>query len=285
MVYETADPRLPDQDLDVYAPAEGGPHPVAVMLHGGPGVIDKEWTAGWAQLVAEDGWVVFAPTWGVGGPEALALPMHEKVEAFYRQAACSIAFARAHATDYGGDPSSIVLVGHSAGANAAATIVFNDLAPSEGCPGGDAVGPVTSIVTYEGDWLFHDTMWDSVVRDDPQVLTTGLPWVGLSAHPDVPVVMLVSNGSGGVVDVPAGDPRVDSWATDRDPVMLRGQFMTSGPDGTRIDVAQSQAVLAAALEAQGNRVSLTEVPGADHMTIGMRGRPTLLAALRAALGE
>jgi acetyl esterase/lipase len=280
--YESADPRLPSQALDVHAPTAAGPWPVVVMLHGGPGVLDRGWSAGWASLVAAEGFVVFAPTWGVTGVEAMDLPRHEQVDALFRQAACAVAFARAHAAEYGGDPSTMILLGHSAGANAAATIAFNDLAPSDGCPAGDSVGPIGSIITYEGDWLLHDPMWDQVIPHDPDVLQTVTPWKGLSAHPGIPVVMLVSEGSGGLVEVPVGDPPVDSWLTARDPVAMRTQFMTAGPDGGRINIAQTQAILHAALKAQGNPVSLTEAPGADHMTLGIDGRAALLAALREA---
>jgi acetyl esterase/lipase len=283
--YESADPLLPSQSLDVHAPTAAGPWPVVVMLHGGPGVLDKGWTAGWANLVAAEGFVVFAPTWGVTGIEAMNLPRHEQVDALFRQTACAVAFARARAAEYGGDPSTMILFGHSGGANAASAIVFNELAPSDGCPAGDSVGPIASLITYEGDWLLHDPMWDQVIPDDPGVLQTVTPWTGLSAHPGIPVVMLVSEGSGGLVDVPVGDPPVDSWVTARDPVALRQQFMTAGPDGGRINIAQTQAILHAALKAQGNPVSLTEAPGADHMTLGGTGRPTLLAAFREALGK
>jgi len=280
--YESADPRLPSQALDVHAPKAAGPWPVVVMLHGGPGVLDRGWSAGWASLIAAEGFVVFAPTWGVTGIEMMDAPRHEQVDAVFRQAACAVAYARAHASEYGGDPSRMILLGHSAGANAASTIAFNGLAPTDGCPAGDSVGPIGSLVTYEGDWLMHDRMWDSIIPSDPEVLAKGTPWSGLSAHPEIPVVMLVSEGSGGLVQPPVGDPPVESWRTARDPVALRAQFMTTGPDGGRINIAQTQAVLHAALEAQGNPVSLTEAPGADHMTLGIDGRAALLAALREA---
>ena len=283
--YESADPRLPSQALDVHAPQAAGPWPVVVMLHGGPGVLDRGWSAGWASLIAAEGFVVFAPTWGVTGIEMMDAPRHEQVDAVFRQAACAVAYARMHAPEYGGDPSRMILVGHSAGANAASTIAFNGLAPTEGCPSGDVVGPIASIVTYEGDWLMHDPMWDGVIPSDPEVLAKGTPWSGLSAHPEIPVVMLVSEGSGGLVQPPVGDPPVESWHTARDPVAMRARFMTAGPDGGRINIAQTQAVLYAALEEQGNPVSLTEAPGADHMTLGIDGRAALLAALREASAD
>ncbi|MCU0477759.1 MAG: hypothetical protein MUE92_03295 [Chloroflexi bacterium] len=281
VVYESADPRLPDAMLDVYTPTGTGPWPVAVMLHGGPGVLDKGFMGIWAQKAAAEGFVVFVPTWGVGGAGTVGLSQPEQIDASQRQAACAVAYANARAADYGGDPSTMVMVGHSAGANVSSVIAFNRPAPTEGCPGGEDPVPVTSILTYEGDWLLLDAMWG---ENEADALAVATPWAGLDAHPDVPVVMLITFGSGGVVAPPVVDPPID-WRTAHDPVAVRSQMLTAGPDGGRIDVAQEQAMFHAALAAKGNRTSLTEVPGSGHMSIGPDGWPVFLAALREAAGD
>ena len=279
--YETSNPLGRPEKLDVYAPSARGPWPVVVMFHGNPAVIDKGYLARWATHVAADGFVVFVPTWGKVSSEATAdMAKHDELIACGRQAACAVAFARAHAAEYGGDPSTMILFGHSAGANTAAYLAFARPQPTDGCPGGDALGPVSSIVTFEGDWLDMDPMWDPRIAADPAVLVY-TPWEHLAEHPDVPVVMLVSEGSGGVLEPPALDPPVD-WLTARDPVALRERFLAAGE---RADVAEQQAILHAALEAQGNPVSLTALPGADHSTIGVAGMPVLLAAFHEAAGK
>ncbi len=107
VVYESADPRLPDAMLDVYTPTGTGPWPVAVMLHGGPGVLDKGFMGIWAQKAAAEGFVVFVPTWGVGGAGTVGLSQPEQIDASQRQAACAVAYANARAADYGGDPSTM----------------------------------------------------------------------------------------------------------------------------------------------------------------------------------
>jgi acetyl esterase/lipase len=281
VVYESADPRLPDALLDVFAPTKPGSYPVVVMFHGGPGVFTKDLLGLWAKQVAADGYVVFVPTWGIGGAGTVSLPAWEQIDVVERQAACAVEFARSHAADYGGDASTMVLFGHSAGANTSSVIGFNRPAPPDGCPGGETLGPISSIVTYEGDWLLMDAMWGPSVPREVAVTT---PWRGLAEHPNLPVFVLISERSGGVVEPPAGNPPVD-WRTDRDPADLRERFLTEGPGGGRVDVAQEQAMLHAALAAQGNPTSLTEVPDSDHMNIGKTGMPVLLAILAKAAGR
>lgn len=282
--YESADPLLSSQALDVYAPTAAGPWPVVVMFHGGPGVLSKDFLGGWARDVAAEGYVVFVPAWGLGSPEAQEVPRSAVLAAFDRQAACAVAYARSHAAEYGGDPSTLVLFGHSAGANTASVLAFNRPEPSEGCPGGDELGPVSSLVTFEGDWLLMDTMWDQIMRTDTAVLAEATPWGGLATHADLPVVMLISEGSGGVTAPPPGEPPVD-LATARDPVTLRAALHDVLTDGEGGDIGQEQAVLYTALKANGNPVSLTVVPGADHNSIGLSGLPALLAAIDEAAGR
>ena len=142
-------------------------------------------------------------------------------------------------------------------------------------------GPVASLVTYEGDWFLMDTMWGPSVAREVVAATPGSGW---RPSTKLPVVMLISEGMGGLVEPPALDPPVD-WATARDAAALRERLLTAGADGGRLDAAQEQAILAAALKSQGNPVSLTEIPGADHMSVGTSGMPLLLAAIAQAAGR
>jgi acetyl esterase/lipase len=276
IVYESADPALAEGLLDVYAPTKPGSYPVAVMFHGQPGLTTKGSLGPWAEEVAADGWVVFVPAWGVSNADAMSLLQSRRLALVNRQAACAVAFARSHAAEYGGDPSTLVLFGHAAGANEAAVIAFNRPTPTDRCPGGDALGPISALITYEGDWLLMDQQWDEVIPRDPAVLSEATPWKGLSANSTLPVFMLVSAGSGRVEEPPTVTPPVD-WRTARDPVSLRTAFRTALTDG-EIDIAQEQAVLYAALKAQGNPVSLTAIPEASHESIGAVGWPVVLAA-------
>ncbi len=100
------------QFVDVYAPIAGGaagngPWPVAVMIHGRPRAPRD--MAPLAEVIARAGAVVFNADYrgvrpiGPGWPEAP------------EDVACAMRYARAHAAEYGGDPSTLVLVGHSYG--------------------------------------------------------------------------------------------------------------------------------------------------------------------------
>lgn len=64
------------------------------------------------------------------------------------QVACAIAFARAHATDYGGDPARVIVFGHSGGSNVGSVVVFGDTEPAAGCLADGPVAPVGAFVTW-----------------------------------------------------------------------------------------------------------------------------------------
>ena len=95
------------QRLDVYAPARKGVWPVVVLAHGGPcGTGCRDYLTRQASILALDGLVVFNADYRDG-----ELPGVQK-----RDLACAVSFARSTASDYGGDPSRVTLVGHSNGA-------------------------------------------------------------------------------------------------------------------------------------------------------------------------
>jgi acetyl esterase/lipase len=130
VAYESANPVLTPGVLDVYAPAKAGPWPVVVMLHG-PGWWDE--LREHARKVSDLGFVVFVPIWGRGSDDP---PTYEQIAAIDSQASCAVAFARAHAADYGGDPATMIVFGHSGGAMVGAMVAFARPEPTAGCLGG-----------------------------------------------------------------------------------------------------------------------------------------------------
>jgi acetyl esterase/lipase len=103
---------LPRQKLDVYTPKRGArtaPAPVLVFFYGG------SWNSGRRQdyafagrALASRGFVTIVPDYRLY-PEV-------RYPEFLRDGAAAIRWARDHAAEYGGDPTRIVLAGHSAGA-------------------------------------------------------------------------------------------------------------------------------------------------------------------------
>ncbi len=102
--------------LDVHRPTQAhGNTSVVVFFHGG------SWQSGTrqdyrfvAQSLAKQGVLVIVPDYRKS-PQ-VAFPE------FIEDAARAVAWTRLHAAEYGGDPSRIVLVGHSAGAHIAAML-------------------------------------------------------------------------------------------------------------------------------------------------------------------
>ncbi|HZD05072.1 MAG TPA: hypothetical protein VE173_09140, partial [Longimicrobiales bacterium] len=115
------DPDGTQYAMSVYAPAaEGGPWPVAVMIHGAGGSrLDQ-----WARAVASKGVVAYVPYWPDDSPWHSAKGFRADMTPTIEQLACAVRFARAEAERYGGDPSNLTLLGHSAGANFASVIAF-----------------------------------------------------------------------------------------------------------------------------------------------------------------
>jgi len=102
--------------LDVHRPVGvHGKVPVVVFFYGGSwqnGTREQYRFVG--QSIARAGFVVIVPDYRKA-PQ-VAFP------AFIEDSARAVAWARAHAADYGGDPSRIFLMGHSSGAHMAAML-------------------------------------------------------------------------------------------------------------------------------------------------------------------
>jgi acetyl esterase/lipase len=99
--------------LDLFLPLEGGPWPVAIIVHGGAFMFDHKGTlANVGVALARHGVAAAVVDYRLI-PEAW--PPNQT-----RDVARAVAFVHAHAAEYGIDPSRLFLVGHSAGAFLAA---------------------------------------------------------------------------------------------------------------------------------------------------------------------
>jgi len=110
---------LPANTLDLYLPTAGKNHPVVVFFFGGG------WDSGdkasykfVGAALADAGIIAVVPNY--------RLYPRAKFPAFMQDAAQAVAWARAHAPDWGGDPERLYVVGHSAGAHIAVLLALDD---------------------------------------------------------------------------------------------------------------------------------------------------------------
>ncbi len=110
----------PRQQLDVYSPSQPLPgRPVVVFFYGGSWDSGSRADYGWVgDALARKGYVAILPDYRIY-PQA-RWPM------FLQDSALAVRWARDHAAAYGGDPSRLVLMGHSAGAYNAVDLAVDD---------------------------------------------------------------------------------------------------------------------------------------------------------------
>ncbi len=103
------------QTLDIYAPTQGTNHPIVVWIHGGGWRRgDKANVQRKPQALVERGFVFVSVNYRLA-PQATVRQMAVDI-------AKAIAWIREHAEQFGGDPQSIFVAGHSAGAHLAALV-------------------------------------------------------------------------------------------------------------------------------------------------------------------
>lgn len=111
----------PRRKLDVYAP-RGGPgraRPVIVFFYGG------SWSSGVRAGYAFVGRALAAQGFVVVVPDYRLVP-EVRYPAFVEDGAAAVRWTAGHAAEYGGDPTRIVLMGHSAGAYIAAMLAVDE---------------------------------------------------------------------------------------------------------------------------------------------------------------
>jgi acetyl esterase/lipase len=114
-----AEPKNERQTLDVYAPSEGKYHPVVVWIHGGG------WQAGDKTEVQKKPQAFTAKGFVFISINYRLLPK-VTIKQMARDVAKAIRWAHNHAKDYGGDPTTLFVMGHSAGAQLAALLCTDE---------------------------------------------------------------------------------------------------------------------------------------------------------------
>jgi acetyl esterase/lipase len=107
------------QTLDVYAPAAGKNHPIAIWIHGGGWHSgDKKEVGSKPQAFTDQGYVFVSINYRLW-PGVTIKQIAEDV-------AKAIRWTHEHGAEYGGDPKRLIVLGHSAGAQLAALVCTDE---------------------------------------------------------------------------------------------------------------------------------------------------------------
>ncbi|WP_309081669.1 alpha/beta hydrolase [Zhihengliuella sp.] len=166
-------------EVSVWTPTtpQAGSAPIAFFIHGG-GWISGSATddaAGMKATLADSGWLVISAEYTLAAP---ARPTAGIAEA---QLGCAMAWAAAHAPDYGGSPGTFVSLGDSAGGNLAINAAYRGNAGTLSCPRQgplpdvDAVAPLFPAVDPYALHADAITGGDRPGRDFTERYTGGTP--------------------------------------------------------------------------------------------------------------
>lgn len=203
----TADlPYTSQQKLDVYAPTQGTDWPVVVYFHGGNPTADadrRKPVEPQARAIAEQGVVVYVPTWNGNGPAGGS-----------EESVCALAVAHETATDYGGDPTRVIPAGYSAGGYSAvihALVGDDPPLPVTDCEVDPTIPAPPAVASGGGslfvvDWarqgLFPAPEWTALTPEQLDAFDPNLA-VEAGRNPDVRIVLFVGeDDQGGNPDLP-----------------------------------------------------------------------------------
>jgi acetyl esterase/lipase len=275
--------------LDVYAPTEGGPWPVVVMFHEGGGLFENkdQWDL-LAPLVAEQGAVVIAPTYGIEQPEDLSSfpvvePSYFDVAPVER--ACVLAFVAETADDYGSDPTDVIAFGGSGGGSVAGRTVWDDNELDDGCLSqADPVVPHT-LALVEPELMM--SVSDAELATGRTDFDEGTAWDDLARSEDTEVHLLLGSEISLNHRFSVGDPYADEecgreiepgtgldFPGDGECVWweLRDPDRAFREDAERLGffddgwfyVGEQSLLLADRLEAEGQDPTVTTIEGLSH---------------------
>ena len=122
-----AEPKNERQMLDVYAPTTGKNLPVVVWIHGGGWHSgDKKDVMQKPQAFTDKGFVLVSINYRLQVWTDPQLSPGVTIKQIAEDVARAIHWTHDHAKDFGGDPNTIIVMGHSAGAQLAALVCTDD---------------------------------------------------------------------------------------------------------------------------------------------------------------
>ena len=264
--------------LDVYAPARAKDLPMVVILPNDPSVLTKDGLTAYrllAEEIAQEGAVAVVANWGQASPLPWTVQRAQESASLMGRGrdsvACAVSFAAAHATQFGADPSRLVLLGHGASANVASMAALGRSSPFPGCSAKPGGWRPKGLLLWDGDWLTEASVWDRFGATIPTVMAAYTPWKLLDTAPVMPVEFAVDDNS---ITILRRCEHEGNWLALRDPSgelagRLEGLGTLAGPgalaDGC-IDLREGAEVMAAAMAQHGFPVqvfALTESSSTD----------------------
>lgn len=270
--------------LDVYAPPGAKGLPLVVLFHGAPTAVDKTGSGlvdypGLAEEIASRGAVVVSANWGI-----FDAPMPDDAQAFVAsveqgrdEVACAIAYAAAHAADWGADPQRLVVIGHSGGATQVSPAVLGEAEPFRGCAS-DTEWDARGVVLWEGDMLVEDPSVWPYEKGMADMLAAFTPWGFLEGGFDGTVAFVVSDASATDPGFRRCDGRDFLDARDPSGAIEAGlDEIDAFADGC-VDIREESAVTARVMKEHGFDtmvIALTD-PATTHMSLGTADREQLV---------
>lgn len=167
---------------DVYSPVAGDRLPVVVLLHGGGLNKDDPQYARIARAVADRGVVVAVPNWGPASGLPPTTGSAQAATDDLDAAACALSYIVAHATEWRGDPTRIVLFGHSVGANVASVLMFTyTRSVGDGCATPAQQWQPQAVVLWDGELAFLDQALFNGYPELPELFAVMTPWSQVAA--------------------------------------------------------------------------------------------------------
>lgn len=272
LVYHESDERFSAASglTDVIAPTEGGPWPTVVVFHGDPRFVSKTWHRSDATEIAAHGRVVFLPTWGKTTLGYDAASIDDTWNVVVQEASCAVAYAAAHAEDYGGDPDHLTLYGLSAGGNAVLMAGLAEAEPLETCAASGPAVTTQALVPIDADWVLGGS-WDSQLTENPEAFYSITPWRHLDGSQNLHIYVMSTEDQTLVRSVEP-DPAT-SWLSYRHPdIDLPAQLKAMGfLDDGKFGVVESADYAYQVLIDAGYNATRIVMPGARHEAWGEEG--------------
>jgi arylformamidase len=193
--------------LDIYAPSKACNTPVVMWVHGG-GYIrgDKSnQINAKAKLFNAQGWTLVSVNYRLSKPPRAAAQTNRNAQFpdHYDDVAASVAWVSANITKYGGDPSRVAILGHSAGADIVSNVAVNPSYLKVYNLGLSAITCAAPLDTEgfnkqaagEGDPDGEKTQWQSALGNNPKYLVETSATLNIKRDIDIPEMLTVVRGS------------------------------------------------------------------------------------------